>query len=179
MVQAGLSKIGWIGTGVMGNPMAKHIMNKGHNMMVYNRTASKAENLVQAGARFMQPSEIAQEADYLFMMLGYPHDVEKMVLDSEVGILQHMKPGATLIDCTSSSPSLAEQIAVKCEEHSVLSVDAPVSGGDIGAKAGKLVTMAGGSKDALASVKELLDIYSTEVAHMGGAGAGQHTKLAN
>ena len=80
-------------------------------MLVYNRTASKADDLVNAGAKFMQPREIAKEADHLFMMLGYPHDVEKMVLDPEVGILKHMRPGTTLIDHTSSSPELAVRIA--------------------------------------------------------------------
>ena len=112
-------------------------------------------------------------------MLGYPHDVEKMILDDQVGILKHMKPGATLIDCTSSSPSLAVSIAERAQDYNVLSVDAPVSGGDVGAQQGTLVTMTGGSEEAVESVRELLDIYSMEVAHMGGAGAGQHTKLAN
>ena len=107
-MQAGLKKVGWIGTGVMGNPLAKHILNKGHSMMVFDRTASHTDNLVKAGASFMEPREIAKEADYLFMMLGHPHDVDNMVLHNDVGILQHMKPGTTLIDCTTSSPTLAE-----------------------------------------------------------------------
>ena len=113
------------------------------------------------------------------MMLGYPHDVEKMVLDTDVGILKHMKPGSTLIDHTSSSPSLAEKIAVIAEDHQVLSVDAPVSGGDLGAIAGKLVVMVGGSDEAVESARPIMDNYSLEIAHMGKAGAGQHTKLAN
>ena len=94
------------------------------------------------------------------MMLGYPHDVRKMVLDDSEGILQHMKSGATLVDHTTSSPELAEFIAEQAQGRGVHSVDAPVSGGDIGARNGKLVTMVGGTEDGVASVRELLDIYS-------------------
>ena len=110
MAQVGVSKIGWIGTGVMGKSMANHLIGKGHNLMVFNRTASKADDLVKVGATFMQPAEIAQQADYVFLMLGYPHDVNKMVLDQSEGILQHMRSGTTLVDHTTSSPSLAESI---------------------------------------------------------------------
>ena len=160
MVTAGVSKIGWIGTGVMGKSMAGHLLTKGHTLMVFNRTASKADELVAAGAQFMQPADIAREADYVFLMLGYPHDVRKMVLDESDGILQHMKSGATLVDHTTSSPELAEIIASQAQDKGVHSVDAPVSGGDIGAKNGKLVTMVGGTEEGVSSVRELLDIYS-------------------
>ena len=112
MVQAGTSKIGWIGTGVMGKSMAEHLMNKGHSLMVFNRTEAKADDLVAKGASFMQPKDIAKEADFVFLMLGYPHDVRSMVLDEEEGILQYMKAGSVLIDHTTSSPELAEQISV-------------------------------------------------------------------
>lgn len=111
MVEAGSCKIGWIGTGVMGKSMAGHLIKKGHTLMVFNRTASKADDLVQAGAQFMEPVEIAKQADYLFLMLGYPHDVRSMVLDEATGILKHMKSGSTLVDHTTSSPELAEKIA--------------------------------------------------------------------
>ena len=174
-----LSKVGWIGTGVMGKPLAQHILNKGHSMMVYDRMESNAQDLVEAGARFMQPSEIAKEADYLFMMLGYPHDVEKMVFDKDLGLLKHMRPGTTLIDHTTSSPALAEEIAARANDHQILSIDAPVSGGDVGAQAGSLVIMAGGTDQAVESARDLMDNYAVEIAHMGGAGAGEHTKLAN
>ena len=105
-------KVGWIGTGVMGRYMAGHIMTKGNlKIQVFNRTASKADPLIQEGAEFKSPIEIAKEVDYLFLMLGYPHDVENMVLDKENGILQHMKPGSYLIDHTTSTPELAARIA--------------------------------------------------------------------
>ena len=102
-----------------------------------------------------------------------------MVLDDSKGILQHMKPGATLVDHTTSSPALAEEIAAKAQERDIHSVDAPVSGGDIGARNGKLVTMVGGTEEGVGSVYDLMDIYSADVQRMGGPGAGQHTKMAN
>ena len=132
-------------------------------MMTFNRTAAKADELVARGAKFMSPKEIAQEADYLFLMLGYPQDVQKMVLDETDGLLCHMKAGATLIDHTTSSPMLAEQIAVVAENKGIHSVDAPVSGGDIGAKNGNLVTMVGGTDAGFGGVQQLLDVYSQEV----------------
>ena len=140
--------------------------------MVFNKTASKADELVQAGAQFMAPREIAQQADFIFLMLGYPHDVRNIVLDDAEGILQHMKSGSTLVDHTTSSPELAETIAAKALERGIHSVDAPVSGGDIGARNGVLVTMVGGTEEGVGSVRTLLDIYSQEVQHMGVPGAG-------
>ena len=172
MLKAGVSKIGWIGTGVMGKSMAGHIMRDGHSMIVFNRTASKADSLVANGAKFMTPVEIAKEADYLFLMLGYPHDVENMVLHRETGILKHMKRGAMLIDHTSSSPDLAERIADAASSHGVDSVDAPVTGGDIGAANGSLILMCGGTQEQVKRALPLLDLYSKEIAHMGGPGAG-------
>ena len=102
-----------------------------------------------------------------------------MVLCPEVGILKHMKTGSTLIDHTTSSPTIAEDIETQAKARKIHSVDAPVSGGDIGAQAGNLIIMTGGTDEAVESARPLLDYYSQEVAHMGGAGAGQHTKLAN
>ena len=101
------TKIGWIGTGVMGKSMANHLMAQGHKLLVYNRTEAKANDLVAAGAVFMEPEQIAKNADFVFLMLGYPDDVRDMVLDESTGILKHMKPGATLVDHTTSSPDLA------------------------------------------------------------------------
>ena len=172
-------KVGWIGTGVMGKSMVGHLMRHGHKMLVFNRTAGKADELVASGAKFLQPKEIAQQSDYLFMMLGYPHDVENMVLSKDHGILQHMKPGSLLIDHTTSSPDLAIKIANEAKNKNIHSVDAPVSGGDIGAKNGQLVTMVGGEAAAVDACKPLMNVYSKEIQHMGQPGAGQHTKAAN
>jgi 3-hydroxyisobutyrate dehydrogenase len=160
--------------------MAGHIMTKGnYKIQVYNRTQSKADELVQNGADFKSPIEIAKDVDYLFLMLGYPHDVEEMVLDKDNGILAHMKKGAYLIDHTTSTPELAARIATQAEKNGVKSVDAPVSGGDIGAKGGCVVTMCGGAAEDIDHLRFLLDFYSKEVQHMGPPGSGQHTKMAN
>ena len=104
--------IGWIGTGVMGKSMAKHLMNNGHKLQVFNRTASKADELVSLGATYVEtPKKIAANVDYLFLMLGYPHDVDRMVYDADHGIGKHMRPGSFLVDHTTSSPALAVRIA--------------------------------------------------------------------
>jgi 3-hydroxyisobutyrate dehydrogenase len=172
--------IGWIGTGIMGSPMAGHLISKGYKVTsVYNRTASKADSLVAKGATFRSPVEIAKECDVIFLMLGFPQDVEQMVLGATDGILKHMKKGAYLVDHTTSTPSLAERIAVEAASYGVHSVDAPVSGGDIGAKNGCLVTMVGGISEDIEYLRPILSAYSVGVENMGNAGAGQHTKVAN
>jgi 3-hydroxyisobutyrate dehydrogenase len=127
--------IGWIGTGVMGKSMVGHLMKHGHKLHVYNRTASKAAELLAIGAEFESPELIAAQCDYVFLMLGYPHDVEEMTIGPN-GILKHMKKGAYLIDHTTSAPDLAHRIAQEAAKKHVHSIDAPVSGGDIGAKNG-------------------------------------------
>jgi 3-hydroxyisobutyrate dehydrogenase len=145
---------------------------------VFNRTASKADMLVEAGATFKPAHEVAKDADYLFLMLGYPEDVEKMVL-SEEGVLQHMKKGAYLIDHTTSSPGLAYKIWETAKENGVHSIDAPVSGGDIGAKNGQVVTMVGAENEAFDKVKPLMETYSKRIELMGGPSMGQHTKAVS
>lgn len=166
-------KVGWIGTGVMGKSMAMHLINKGHSLVVFNRTASKADDLVKAGAVFAEsPRSLAEQVDFLFLMLGYPKDVEDMVFCPQSGILNHIKKGACVIDHTTSSPALAERIAKELKERGIHSVDAPVSGGDIGARNGKLVTMIGGEQEAVDLCLPLLESYSAECKLMGGPGAG-------
>jgi len=172
-------KIGWIGTGVMGKSMCGHLMKKGYKLQIYTRTASKAQDLINEGAEFAEPKVIAQNSDFLFLMLGYPHDVENVVLDEKTGILQHMKEGSVLVDHTTSSPGLALKIYQEALKKGVRSLDAPVSGGDIGARNGTLVTMVGGEKEAVDQTMDIFKTYSAEVQHMGEAGAGQHTKMAN
>lgn len=140
-----IKKIGWIGTGVMGNSMAGHLINNGHKLSVFNRTASKADSLLELGAEFKSPQEIAEESDALFLMLGYPEDLEKVIFEDSV--LESLQPGSFLIDHTTSSPDLAKKIYSSCLEKGVHSLDAPVSGGDIGAKSGQLVVMTGGDTD--------------------------------
>ena len=174
-----MSKVGWIGTGVMGAHMCKHLMTKGkYATSVFNRTASKADMLVKEGAKFKPAPEVAKDSDFLFLMLGYPHDVEKMVLGDD-GVLQHMKPGSFLIDHTTSSPGLALKIWEQAKAKGIHSIDAPVSGGDIGAKSGQVVTMVGAEEEAFKEVEPLMQTYSKKVELMGGPSMGQHTKAVS
>lgn len=171
--------IGWIGTGVMGVHQARHLIEKGYKLQVYNRTASKAQPLIDLGAEFKQPAEIAQACNLVFLMLGYPSDVEEIVFGEEKGILQHLQSGAILVDHTTSKPDLAVRIATECLSKGVISIDAPVSGGDIGAKNGTLVSMCGGDEAGFAKVQPVIEVYSKCVRLHGPAGSGQHTKVVN
>ena len=147
-------------------------------MNVWNRTKSKADDAISSGAKYMQPEEVASHSDILFLMLGYPQDVRNMVLD-ERALLNHLKPGSILVDHTTSSPSLAQELYSRCKEKKVHSIDAPVSGGDVGAKNGTLVTMVGGDAQPFEKAKEVMTKYSQTVKLMGGAGQGQNTKACN
>jgi len=171
--------IGWIGTGVMGKSMCKHLLKSGHKLFVYNRTTSKTDDLVQLGAKFLEPKEIGKTCDIVFMMLGYPKDVEEIAFNSEYGLIHHMKPGSYLIDHTTSSPDLAEKIFNAAKERNISSWDAPVSGGDIGARDGKLVVMVGGPNEGFEDAKSIMQTYSSKISLMGTAGKGQHTKMTN
>lgn len=172
-------KIGWIGTGVMGFSMCKHLINAGYSIMVSNRTMSKTDGLVELGAKASDPVSIAKEVDFLFIMLGYPKDVEEMTICPEKGIVKHMKKGSYLIDHTTSSPSLAEKVYEEAKKYGVYSFDAPVTGGDIGARDGKLVTMVGGDEENFSQIEKILNIYSKSVLLAGKPGLGQHSKMVN
>ncbi len=172
------TKIGWIGTGVMGKSMCRHLMKAGHKLLIYSRTAKKTEELVKDGAQFADPAEIAKNSDIIFVMVGYPRDVEEVVLGPK-GVLASMHKGAYLVDHTTSSPTLAQRIYEAATKVGVNALDAPVSGGDVGAKNGKLVVMVGGDAAAVEKMKPLMQCYSASIAHMGAAGFGQHTKMAN
>jgi 3-hydroxyisobutyrate dehydrogenase len=171
--------LGWIGTGVMGKSMCKHLLNAGYDLMVYNRTESKTAELIEMGAKFADPKTIAQSCDTVFLMLGYPRDVEDMAFNSDYGLLNNMKQGSCLIDHTTSSPDLAEKIYAAAKEKGISSWDAPVSGGDVGAKNGQLVVMVGGPSEGFDPIKEIMMHYSKNVSLMGTAGKGQHTKMTN
>ncbi|EAR84528.1 NAD-binding domain of 6-phosphogluconate dehydrogenase family protein (macronuclear) [Tetrahymena thermophila SB210] len=178
MAQSAIKTIGWIGTGVMGKSMCLHLLNAGFQLNVYNRTASKADELVSKGAKFLAPEDLAKNSDVVFLMLGYPHDVQQMVL-GEQGILKHMKKGSLLIDHTTSAPSLAVEIAAEAQKYGIESIDAPVSGGDIGAREARLAIMCGGSQAAFDLALPILQKYGANIQLLGGAGAGQHTKMTN
>ena len=152
-------KIGWIGTGVMGLSMCKHLISNGANVYVYNRTISKVDPLLKLGAISADPITIAKEVDYLFLIVGFPIDVENLTI-GENGILKHMKKGSFLIDHTTSSPKLAIKIFDEAIKYGVHSFDVPVTGGDIGAKEGKLISFVGGDKNYFDEIKPLIEIYS-------------------
>lgn len=172
-------QIAWIGTGVMGNAMAGHLLAAGHELTLYSRTKSKATGLLQRGARWAaSPRAAAAAADSVGIMVGFPEDVEAVILGPE-GVLQAMHSGALLVDFTTSRPSLAIRIADAAAKRGVLALDAPVSGGDIGAREARLSIMVGGTKEAFEKALPLLNCLGKTVMHQGGAGCGQHTKLVN
>ena len=171
--------IGFIGTGVMGLSMAGHLLNKGYRLYVYNRTAEKTLPLTERGAiRLDSPAAIAAASDIVITMIGFPSDVEQVYLGEE-GIIAHAKPGAVLIDMTTSSPSLAQSIYEKAAERGIATLDAPVSGGDVGARNASLSIMVGGDATAYEQVLPVLAVMGSRIEHQGGPGAGQHTKMCN
>jgi 3-hydroxyisobutyrate dehydrogenase len=171
--------IAFIGTGVMGRSMAGHLLRAGHTVHVYNRTRQKADALVEAGAHWHDSAgSAAAAADVVITMLGFPKDVEENYLAAG-GIVESAKPGALLIDMTTSSPLLAKRIAEAAANRSISSLDAPVSGGDIGAREARLVIMVGGESAAFERAKPLFELMGKNIALHGAAGAGQYCKMAN
>lgn len=178
-IAPGATRVGWIGTGVMGKSMVGHLMNAGYTATVYNRTASKAEDLVAKGAKLAAtPAEVAANSDVVFVMVGFPSDVREVIL-GHTGVLTAAKPGMTLIDCTTSEPSLAVEIAAAAAKAGCDAIDAPVSGGDIGARNATLSIMCGGEKAAFERVQPLFSLLGKNISLQGPAGSGQHTKMVN
>ncbi|MFJ8068943.1 NAD(P)-dependent oxidoreductase [Peribacillus sp. NPDC096447] len=171
--------IGFIGLGVMGKSMAANLLKAGFEVIVYTRTKDKASELLSQGAKWASaPKEIAQRANVIISMVGYPSDVEEIYL-GENGLIENGKQGTHLIDMTTSTPSLAVKIAEEAKKRGMESLDAPVSGGDIGARDAKLTIMVGGSSEAFEAVRPIFDIIGSNVVHQGPAGSGQHTKMCN
>ena len=172
-------RVGWIGTGVMGSSMCGHVLAAGHDVVVHARTRSKAEPLLARGARWARtPAEAATASDVVFTMVGYPADVREVIL-GEQGVLAGARRGATLVDMTTSEPTLAVEIDEAARAKGVAALDAPVSGGDVGARSATLSIMVGGDEAALERVRPLLDLMAKTVVRQGGPGAGQHAKLVN
>ncbi|MFP3669356.1 NAD(P)-dependent oxidoreductase [Priestia sp. SIMBA_032] len=171
--------IGFIGTGVMGKSMAGHILNEGHKVLVYNRTQSRTKELVDKGAVWIETvGELAEQSDIIITMVGYPQDVKEVYLGEE-GILNKAKKGTYAIDMTTSSPILARDIHSQAIERGIHTLDAPVSGGDVGAQQAKLAIMVGGLKEDFDYVKPILELMGTNIVLQGGPGSGQHTKMCN
>ncbi len=173
-------KIAWIGIGVMGESMAGHLLDAGHELFVYNRTVSKTDGLVKRGATLLKEVKDAPlNADVIFSMVGYPKDVEEVYL-GENGLIKTAKEGQVFVDMTTSSPTLAKKISEKFAKVGATALDLPVTGGDIGAKNGTLSIMAGGDKKVFEeTVLPLVKNFGKNITYFGEAGKGQYTKLAN
>lgn len=177
--EPGVTRVGWVGTGVMGRWMCQHVMKAGYKATVYNRTKEKAQPLIDLGASFaVTPKAVAEQSDVVFAIVGFPKDVREVFLGRE-GALAGSKSGNVLVDMTTSEPSLAREIHDAAKAKGVYSVDAPVSGGDIGAKNAALSIMIGGEAEAVDAVRPLFECLGKTIIHQGLAGAGQHTKMVN
>lgn len=171
--------IGWIGTGVMGSSMCSHLIKKGYKTVVYNRTRRKAKSLIEQGAEWAKtPKDVAANSDVIFTIVGFPNDVRQVYFGGD-GILEGIQKGSLVVDMTTTEPTLAEEIYEAAKLRGASSVDAPVSGGDIGAHAGTLSIMVGGDKKDVDSVMPLFKLMGKNIVHQGGAGKGQHAKMCN
>jgi 3-hydroxyisobutyrate dehydrogenase len=178
-IESGKTRIGWIGTGVMGSSMVGHLMSAGFSATVYNRTKAKADPLVAKGAKWAgTPKAVAEQSDVVFTIVGFPSDVREVTLGDE-GILAGSKAGAVLVDMTTSEPSLAVEIEKAAKAKGIHSVDAPVSGGDVGAKNAALSIMIGGEKDVVDALQPCWQAMGKTIVYQGPAGSGQHTKMVN
>ena len=178
-IAPGKTRIGWIGTGVMGSSMCGHLIDKGFSATVYSRTKAKAEALIAKGAAWAEtPRAVAEQSDVIFSIVGFPSDVREVML-GEQGALAGCKSGNVLVDMTTSQPSLAVEIAEAAKARGVHSVDAPVSGGDVGAREARLSIMIGGDREVVEALQPCWDAMGKTIVHQGPAGAGQHTKMVN
>jgi 3-hydroxyisobutyrate dehydrogenase len=177
--EKGKTVVGFAGLGVMGQSMAGHILDAGYDLLVYNRTKEKAKNLIERGAVWKDdPRSLAEGSDVVITMVGYPADVEHVYL-GERGLLEGARPGTVLIDMTTSSPGLAARIAEEGKKKGVSVLDAPVSGGDRGAREATLSIMVGGDEKVFNDMAPLFSVMGKGIVLQGGPGSGQHTKMSN
>lgn len=173
------TRIGWIGTGVMGAPMAGHLLKAGYQVCVFNRTRSRAGELLESGAIWAEtPQQVAENSDIIFTIVGYPEDVQRVIL-GEDGVLAGCTSGKIIVDMTTSQPGLAVAIADAATNKEVIAIDAPVSGGDVGAGNGTLSIMIGGDEPTVMMLEPIWNTLGSLYVHQGPAGAGQHTKMVN
>lgn len=173
------TRVGWIGTGVMGLPMCNHLLSNGYGMTIYSRTRARCQPLLDSGAKWAEsPRAVAERSDVVFTMVGFPKDVEEVYL-GENGIFAGAKASCVVVDMTTTAPSLAHKIYAAAASMSVRAVDAPVSGGDVGARNGTLSIMAGGDKEVVEAIMPILKAMGELIIYQGGSGAGQHTKMSN
>lgn len=175
----GSTRVGWIGTGVMGLSMCGHVLAKGYAVTVYSRSKAKALPLLDRGASWSDsPRSVAEASDVVVTMVGLPSDVRQVYLGAD-GVLAGARPGAIAADMTTTEPSLAVEIFEAAKRRGVHTVDAPVSGGDVGAREARLSIMAGGEPEAVSALMPLFETMGKSVVLQGGPGAGQHTKMCN
>jgi 3-hydroxyisobutyrate dehydrogenase len=173
------TRIGWIGVGVMGQSMCGHLLSEGYRTTIHTRTRAKAQPLLDRGAGWADsPRKVADESDVVFTMVGFPRDVRDVYFSAD-GILAGTRPESLLVDMTTTEPTLAREISEAARAKQAQSVDAPVSGGDVGARNRALSIMVGGDEEAVTAVMPLFQILGKNIVHQGGAGAGQHTKMCN
>lgn len=173
------TRIGWIGTGVMGKSMCSHLLKAGYSASIYNRSPKKMDSLIAMGAKpCATPKEVAQNSDIVFSIVGFPDDVEHVHLGTD-GTLAGMRPGGVIVDMTTSRPVLAQQIYNRAKEAGVASLDAPVSGGDIGAREARLSIMVGGDRPIFELLEPIWKQLGKTFVYQGMAGCGQHTKMVN
>ena len=173
------TRIGWIGTGVMGRWMCQHLMEAGYPAIVHTRTQTKAQPLLDKGADWaVSPADVARAADIVFTMVGFPQDVREVYLGAE-GLFKGARAGQIFADMTTTEPSLAVEIHDQAKPGGWFSVDAPVSGGDIGAREARLSIMVGGDEIAVETLMPFFEIMGRQIVHQGPAGSGQHTKMCN
>jgi 3-hydroxyisobutyrate dehydrogenase len=174
-----IKTIGWIGTGVMGRSMCSHLIGAGYKVNVHNRTKAAAADLIDKGATWCAtPREVADGSQVVFSIVGYPEDVREVLL-GKTGVLSQSPQCSVIVDMTTSEPSLAREVYEKAKEKGISSLDAPVSGGDVGAREGTLAIMVGGDREMYENILPLFEILGKNIAYMGGPGAGQHTKMSN
>jgi len=179
MILTQTTKIGFIGTGVMGQSMARHLMKGGYPLHIYSRTKEKATALIEEGAIWEESVKaLAAKCQVVFTIVGFPPDVEDVYL-GEQGLLENISPGGYIVDMTTSKPQLAVTIAEKAQKRGVFSLDAPVSGGDVGARDGRLSIMVGGEREVYETILPLFELLGTNIIYQGPAGSGQHTKMCN
>jgi len=174
-----MERIGFVGTGVMGGSMAGHLLEAGYPLAVHNRTKERAAGLVERGAAWHdRPGSLAAASDVVITIVGFPADVEQVYLGAD-GVLAAMEPGSLAIDMTTSSPALARRLAEAGAERSITVLDAPVSGGDRGAREATLAIMVGGDDAGFRRALPVFEVMGGNIRHLGPAGAGQHTKMSN
>lgn len=174
-----MERVGFIGTGVMGESIIRHLLNAGHTVHIYTRTKAKAEELINEGAVWCKtPKEVTSQSTIIFSMVGYPSDVKEVYYGKD-GLFHAESKEKLFIDLTTSTPTLAKEIYDTANSQGAFALDAPVSGGDLGARKGTLTVMAGGDKAAFEKARPFIELFSSDLKLHGGSGSGQHTKMAN